>query len=130
VGERNLYSLHPRGRILLRAESVQGLYRQIAAVLAGGCDGVVQGIAIPSDLPAPVAARLSVHAGGDLAGLLVEGDAAAVLQAQQDMAARPGAIVPVHVALQGGNGPAYDLDRLVEEVSISINTTAAGAMPA
>jgi RHH-type proline utilization regulon transcriptional repressor/proline dehydrogenase/delta 1-pyrroline-5-carboxylate dehydrogenase len=126
VGERNLYSLHPRGRILLRAASAQGLYRQIAAVLAGGCDGVVQGIAIPSDLPAPVAARLSVHAGGDLAGLLVEGDAAAVLQAQQDMAARPGAIVPVHVALQGGNGPAYDLDRLVEEVSISINTTAGG----
>ena len=36
VGERNLYALHPRGRILLVPQTEEGLYRQLAAVLATG----------------------------------------------------------------------------------------------
>ena len=44
------------------------------------------------------------------------------------LAARPGPIVPLYVASTplAPDSSAYDLDRLVDEVSISINTTAAG----
>ena len=132
VGERNLYTLHPRGRILLKPQTPAGLYQQIAAVLATGCDGVIAGMDIPADLPGAVAARLSSDSSDATAGpvtaALIEGEGDAVSKLAQEMARRPGAIVPVHAATpaQCGEGPAYHLDWLLEEVSTSINTTAAG----
>jgi RHH-type proline utilization regulon transcriptional repressor/proline dehydrogenase/delta 1-pyrroline-5-carboxylate dehydrogenase len=133
VGERNLYSLHPRGQILLKPQTHQGLFEQIAAVLATGCEGVVEGMTLPPDLPASVARRISSSFAlscleGPLAGVLVEGEGAEVVDAAQAMAERPGAIVPIYAAssAQCREGAAYHLDWLLEEVSISINTTAAG----
>ena len=128
VGERNLYSLHPRGRILLKPRTDQGLFEQIAAVLATGCDAVVEGMALPPDLPTSVARRLSSRFEGPLAGVLVEGEGADVVGVARAMAERSGAIVPVHAAssAQCREGAAYHLDWLLEEVSTSINTTAAG----
>jgi RHH-type proline utilization regulon transcriptional repressor/proline dehydrogenase/delta 1-pyrroline-5-carboxylate dehydrogenase len=41
------------------------------------------------------------------------------------MAARPGAIVPVHAVAPGERG-GYPLELLLEEIAISTNTTAAG----
>ncbi|MDG2520787.1 trifunctional transcriptional regulator/proline dehydrogenase/L-glutamate gamma-semialdehyde dehydrogenase [Caulobacter segnis] len=128
VGERNLYALHPRGLIQLRPQTERGLYQQIAAVLAAGCVGEVEGMALPGDLPNAVAAQLTAKAGGPLAGVLVEGEGEVVTAAVRAMADRPGAIVSVHAASSATcrEGRAYDLDWLLEEVSTSINTTAAG----
>ena len=63
VGERNLYALHPRGSVLLVPETRGGLIEQMAAVLATGNRGVVQGMALPEGLPESVARRFA--AGGE-----------------------------------------------------------------
>jgi RHH-type proline utilization regulon transcriptional repressor/proline dehydrogenase/delta 1-pyrroline-5-carboxylate dehydrogenase len=55
------------------------------------------------------------------AGALIEGDAERVRKALATLAALPGPIVLPQAASAG-----YRLDWLVEEVSTSINTTAAG----
>ena len=84
VGERNIYSLHPRGRILLVPQTATGLYRQMAAALAAGNAVVVDqtgGLTLPA-LPPSVAARVTWSGAwetdGPFAGALVEGDAARV----------------------------------------------------
>ncbi|KMS57701.1 trifunctional transcriptional regulator/proline dehydrogenase/L-glutamate gamma-semialdehyde dehydrogenase [Sphingobium cupriresistens] len=123
VGERNIYALHPRGRILMRPATRQGLFRQMAAVLATGNHGVVQGMTIPAGLPADVAACFSTDATGHYAAALVEGDAAKVAATVQCVADLPGPIVSVHA---DDHGHGYCLDWLLEEQSTSINTTAAG----
>ncbi|WP_445190655.1 trifunctional transcriptional regulator/proline dehydrogenase/L-glutamate gamma-semialdehyde dehydrogenase [Sphingobium sp. HWE2-09] len=123
VGERNLYALHPRGRILLRPATRQGLFRQMAAIVATGNIGVVQGMTIPPGLPADVAACFSTDATGHYAAALVEGDAAKVAATVQCVADLPGPIVSVHA---DNHGHGYCLDWLLEEQSTSINTTAAG----
>ncbi|CAN5398082.1 trifunctional transcriptional regulator/proline dehydrogenase/L-glutamate gamma-semialdehyde dehydrogenase [soil metagenome] len=128
VGERNVYGVHPRGNILLEPETLRGLYRQIAAILATGCEGTVRAFAIPQDLPAAVLTRLSADPGQSFAGALVEGDADRVRALSQELALRSGPIVTLQALPDADvDGAAdYDLDMLVEEVSISINTTAAG----
>jgi RHH-type proline utilization regulon transcriptional repressor/proline dehydrogenase/delta 1-pyrroline-5-carboxylate dehydrogenase len=122
VGERNLYALHARGLIALRPTTRAGLYAQMAAVLATGNRGTIEGMPLPAGLPARVAAAF---APGDepLAGVLVEGGPERVAEAVREMAARPGAIVPVHAL---GDDGQWTCDWLLEEVSVSINTTAAG----
>lgn len=138
VGEQNLYSLHPRGRIAVIARTAVGLWRQIGAVLATGNHAVVIPggplAAAPAGMPAQVAARISWPSQGlavvdALAGALVEGDAADVAAASRALAKRDGAIVTLHSASSAdvaARADAYPLDLLCEEVSISINTTAAG----
>ncbi|WCT72427.1 trifunctional transcriptional regulator/proline dehydrogenase/L-glutamate gamma-semialdehyde dehydrogenase [Sphingomonas naphthae] len=128
VGERNLYALHPRGRILLRAATETGLNHQIAAVLAAGGTPVIPPHDIPAGLPLSVIARLSTNLDTPIAGALVEGDSQGVRAFQQEIAARPGGVVPVHAATTArcAEPGAYSLDWLVEEVSMSVNTTAAG----
>lgn len=124
VGERNLYALHPRGRILLRPATREGLFAQMAAILATGNRAMVEGMALPSGLPASVAAAFTGAQDEPYAAALVEGGAARIAAMVDTVAAMPGPIVSVHAA---GDGPlAYPLDWLLEEVSTSINTTAAG----
>ncbi|WP_253717478.1 trifunctional transcriptional regulator/proline dehydrogenase/L-glutamate gamma-semialdehyde dehydrogenase [Sphingomonas sp. AP4-R1] len=123
VGERNLYALHPRGRVLLRPRTRSGFLHQLAALLATGNRGVLEGMLVPPSLPRPIAERLSDTADGPIAAALVEGNAATIRAAVTEMAAREGMIVPVHVAGPDGR---YPLDWLLEECSTSINTTAAG----
>jgi RHH-type proline utilization regulon transcriptional repressor/proline dehydrogenase/delta 1-pyrroline-5-carboxylate dehydrogenase len=131
VGERNLYALHPRGTILLAPESREGLFHQLAACLATGNDAVVEAdaalIAVLAELPANVRARARTD-GGQISGALVEGNADRVTGLLRNLAARPGPIVPVQAATSAAlaKADAYSLSLLVEEVSISINTTAAG----
>ncbi len=122
VGERNLYALHPRGTMLLLPATRQGLFRQMAAILATGNHGVVQGMSLPPGLPHEVAASFGADADAPIAAILVEGDAARVAAAVTAAADRSGRIVPVHA--EGPSG--YSLDWLLEEISTSINTTAAG----
>ena len=123
VGEQNLYALHPRGRILLRPRTQAGLFDQMAAVLATGNRGTVFGMALPEGLPAPIAAAFAADDGAECAAVLIEGDAAAVTTAAQAAAALPGAIAAIHAPGPDGG---YCCDWLLEEVSTSINTTAAG----
>jgi RHH-type proline utilization regulon transcriptional repressor/proline dehydrogenase/delta 1-pyrroline-5-carboxylate dehydrogenase len=125
VGERNLYALHPRGRILMVPSTRAGLFEQMAAVLATGNRGMVKGMALPPGMPGNVAASFSTKGSEPLAAALVEGGEAKVSEVVQSVAALPGPIVSVHAA-QGDQALAYQCDWLLEEVSISINTTAAG----
>nr|WP_239002659.1 trifunctional transcriptional regulator/proline dehydrogenase/L-glutamate gamma-semialdehyde dehydrogenase [Rhodovastum atsumiense] len=137
VGEHNVYSLHRRGRILLLPQTEPGLLLQLGAVLATGNAAVI-------DLPAPLAAvlhdipealRPQVDVGNDwskagpLVAALAEGDAARIGTIDRRLAALPGPLV----LLQGLSGEElssgrsdYCLDWLVEERSLSLNTTAAG----
>ncbi|MFM5953664.1 MAG: trifunctional transcriptional regulator/proline dehydrogenase/L-glutamate gamma-semialdehyde dehydrogenase [Novosphingobium sp.] len=125
VGERNLYALHPRGRVLLLPATVAGLYEQMAAVLATGNRGAIEGMGLPNGLPDSVAARFETSAGEPFSAALVEGGNTATGAALARVSALPGPIVPVHAARQ--DAPlAYHCDWLLEEVSTSINTTAAG----
>ncbi len=126
VGERNLYALHPRGRILLLPQTRAGLLEQLAAVLACGNEAVVgDASGLRLALSEEVAARVrwveDWTQAGPFAGALVEGDAAQVRAAQARIAALPGPIVLTQAGCAG-----YRLEWLMEEVSTSINTTAAG----
>jgi RHH-type proline utilization regulon transcriptional repressor/proline dehydrogenase/delta 1-pyrroline-5-carboxylate dehydrogenase len=123
VGERNLYALHPRGRILLRPATSAGLFAQMAAVLATGNRGKLEGMTLPTGLPPIVAAAFT---GDDPCVVaLVEGGPARIAAMVETAAAMPGPIMPVHAA-DPAAPIAYPLDLLLEEVSTSINTTAAG----
>jgi RHH-type proline utilization regulon transcriptional repressor/proline dehydrogenase/delta 1-pyrroline-5-carboxylate dehydrogenase len=126
VGERNVYALHPRGTILLLPQTHDGLIEQMAAVLATGNRGVIGSDSLREtlgDLPPRVAARFAWRddwaAAGPFGGALIEGDSSARTAELTRIAALPGPIV----LAQAG---APRLDWLVEEVSISTNTTAAG----
>ena len=129
VGERNLYALHPRGRILLSAQTRDGLIEQLAVTLAAGNEAVVAtGAQLRDgfgDLPDTVAHRIrwadDWRGDGPFAGALIEGDDAAVRAALRALADLPGPIVLPQAASAG-----YRPEWLVEEVSTSINTTAAG----
>jgi len=123
VGERDVYRLRPRGKVMLRASSASALLEQIAVVLATGCEALVDGD-VPARLPPRVASRVGALADQPLAAALVEGDAAAILAAARALSARPGPLVPLHAARSGDL--AYEPDWLLEEVSISTDTTAAG----
>lgn len=137
VGERNLYALHPRGRILLVPQTARGLFRQLAAALATGNEVVVDTSSNLKSaleaLPVPVKARISWssdwNAAGPFAGALIEGDAARVLEINKRIAAMDGPLVLVQAATTEEitkDSGAYCLNWLLEEVSTSINTAAAG----
>ncbi|MET0137158.1 MAG: bifunctional proline dehydrogenase/L-glutamate gamma-semialdehyde dehydrogenase PutA, partial [Sphingobium sp.] len=59
VGERNVYALHPRGCIGLWPSTREGLYAQMAAVLATNNRGRVEGMDLPEGLPPGLAATFS-----------------------------------------------------------------------
>lgn len=126
VGERNLYGLHPRGRILLMPKTRDGLIKQLSAVLATGNRAIIGNPDLHSELatlPQRVANRIEWtgdwRQSGPYAGALIEGDERQRIAVLSELAALPGPIV----LAQAGEPR---LDWLVEEVSTSINTTAAG----
>jgi RHH-type proline utilization regulon transcriptional repressor/proline dehydrogenase/delta 1-pyrroline-5-carboxylate dehydrogenase len=138
VGERNLYALRPRGRIALQAKTDIGLWRQIGAVLATGNDALVLPggpvAAQPRDFPEILAGRViwsadTLASARDVSAALIEGDGEDILAASQALAARPGPIISIQTATSrelAENPDAYVLDWLLDEVSTSINTAAAG----
>jgi RHH-type proline utilization regulon transcriptional repressor/proline dehydrogenase/delta 1-pyrroline-5-carboxylate dehydrogenase len=138
VGERNLYALHPRGRILLVPATAKGLFRQLAAALATGNQITVDRGASNlenalSSLPASVSSRVTWSsdwdADGPFSGALVEGDAERVGAVNKKIAGLKGPLVLVQSATTdelANDREAYCLNWLLEEVSTSINTAAAG----
>ncbi len=137
VGERNVYSLHAKGRIVALPGTELGLLLQIGAALATGNQVVLEhratGASALATLPASVASRIVRAAdwpsAGPIACILFEGDAATLRALDKRAARLPGAIVPVHAStaeeLARGDTD-YPLEWLVEERSISTNTAAAG----
>ncbi len=125
VGERNIYALRPRGRILMRPATRTGLFEQMAAVLATGNHGVLGDLELPAGLPPRVAAAFSAGGEGPFTAALVEGGRERVAEVAAALASLPGPIVSLHAA-SDAPGLAYHPDWLLEEVSTSINTTAAG----
>ncbi len=135
VGERNVYSLHPRGRVLLVPQTAAGLFRQMAAALATGNAVAIDtgsGVTLEA-LPPSVAARVAWsgdwEADGPFPAALIEGDAARVREVNRRIAALGGPLVLVQAATSedlAADPQAYCLNWLLEEVSTSINTAAAG----
>jgi RHH-type proline utilization regulon transcriptional repressor/proline dehydrogenase/delta 1-pyrroline-5-carboxylate dehydrogenase len=137
VGERNLYALHPRGRILVVPQTEEGLLAQLGAVLATG-NSVVVGAApalrdVFASLPASVFNRISWNedwaATAPYAGALLEGEGEALLPLMKRIADLPGPLVLTQAASSQAlrdDVDAYCLAWLLEEVSTSINTAAAG----
>ncbi|MEZ5656658.1 MAG: trifunctional transcriptional regulator/proline dehydrogenase/L-glutamate gamma-semialdehyde dehydrogenase [Sphingobium sp.] len=131
VGERNLYALRPRGTLLLRPSTRHGLFHQIAVALATGNSFAIDAedkLALLAErLPTLVRDRIKPD-GTNCSAVLVEGEKTETLDMLKEMAQRPGALIPVHAArpahmhVAGAYCPLW----LIEEVSTSINTTAAG----
>ncbi|MFC0407557.1 trifunctional transcriptional regulator/proline dehydrogenase/L-glutamate gamma-semialdehyde dehydrogenase [Roseomonas elaeocarpi] len=126
VGESNRYALQPRGTVLCRAETCDGLMLQLAAAFATGnavCLHPDSETLWPADGPVALVTR-----GGDAAGadaVLFEGEAAALRRCCREVAALDGAIRPVVAASLEADIP-YLLDMLLLERSVSTNTAAAG----
>lgn len=136
VGEKNIYALRPRGVCMLAPVTREGLYLQIAAALAAGNTGVIDMTQIQGDwlmdLPVSVTKLLrptANPASAVVTAALVEGSPERVRAYVERYAAQPGPIVPVQglssEALLSGTRT-YAVEWLVEEVSTSINTAAAG----
>ena len=137
VGERNIYELHPRGRILLAPQSVQGMYQQLAAVLATGNEAVIDDqpslrgalAELPGDVVSTIFWSADWEQDGPFCGALLEGDTTRLTTLSQRIAALPGPLVLIQAAPSGAVQhlvAPYCLNWLAEEVSISINTAAAG----
>lgn len=129
VGERNLYSVEPRGRILLLACTSEGLYAQLEAVAATGNHAV-----IPEDAralmegvvcdPMPAVEWIADwKAKPDFAHVLIERGGHSVTSILQTIAAVDG---PIPIVQLGSAEEPYRTDWMLEEVSVSIDTTAAG----
>ena len=129
VGERNLYGVHPRGRVLLLPQTVEGLQQQLGAVTA-----TLNRAVLPRSLEGLVADmqldRLEEIEWVDdwqsepaFAHVLVEDGGQDVIAIQQAVAAQSGRIPIVQAASER---TAYRTDWMLEEISVSIDTTAAG----
>jgi RHH-type proline utilization regulon transcriptional repressor/proline dehydrogenase/delta 1-pyrroline-5-carboxylate dehydrogenase len=109
VGERNSYTLRPRGLVACVATSEAGLRAQLDAARATGNRAVVVGA---GDVVGPVDA------------VLFQGDAAARHVLSVALARRQGPIIPLLAV--SSPSETYDLNRLFVECAISVNTAAAG----
>lgn len=125
VGERNTYTLHARGRVLMRPTTAEGLFEQMAVILATGNRGLLQRMSLPWGLPQAIASRFAFDSKDPFGAALVEGGDQAILDMQGDVAELTGPVVTVHAA-DRSQALAYNPCWLVEEVSTSVNTTAAG----
>jgi RHH-type proline utilization regulon transcriptional repressor/proline dehydrogenase/delta 1-pyrroline-5-carboxylate dehydrogenase len=137
TGESNLYYLKPRGTVLCIAASAEGARAQYDACVRTGNHAALldnaTGKAFIQTLEAAKrnAVRLvqpSEIETGSYDAVLFEGDSDALRDINVRVAARPGPIVAVQgrstEELKGG--AAYRLEPLLREVSMSINTAAAG----
>jgi len=131
VGERNSYTLLPRGGVLCRAATNDGLALQLAALLATGNTAVIEDAETFREFLEDLPPALRAHwrtTGEAVALALYEGGGAALRDFCVRMACRDGAVVPV-LALSSHEietGRDYPLEFLLCERSISVNTAAAG----
>ncbi|AZV39818.1 bifunctional proline dehydrogenase/L-glutamate gamma-semialdehyde dehydrogenase [Komagataeibacter xylinus] len=129
VGEENLYKLSARGNVLCIATGKAALYDQISLVLAGGNTALVPGDAVPhawyATLPDVVQAKVRPvdnATSEPCAVILSEKDDVALAMARQALSVGDQPIISAW--LTGGGLPGAEC--VLEEQSVSINTTAAG----
>ena len=137
VGERNLSAVRPRGAIVALAQTRFGALVQLGAILATGNSAIIQAgnpaAAELAGLPQECRAllqrcddwRLAVP----FAAVLFEGDAAPLQATARQLAALEGPIRQIQGVTVSGlaaGAEDYALEALLEEVSISTNTAAAG----
>ena len=128
VGERNQYTTFGRGILLCVAGTQDELLHQVGAALVTGnralvATGALQGLlALPSSLKGWVEQSGRVDQ-EDVDAVLFSGSESALRSLGSSLADRKGQIVPLHTAQPKGG---YPLECLVQERSISTNTTAAG----
>jgi len=132
TGERNVYTLAPRGRVLCLARSVDDLLVQTAAVLASGGTALwpTAQASLRTPLPTLVQAQIQLQDNTlndgtlELDAVLHHGDAPSLQAVCTALARRAGPIVGV-TALQPG-ATDIPLERLLIERALSVNTAAAG----
>jgi RHH-type proline utilization regulon transcriptional repressor/proline dehydrogenase/delta 1-pyrroline-5-carboxylate dehydrogenase len=100
VGERNVYARRPKGAVLCIAADPAEL-------------------AVQQELVRSTGSRVAASEAGDIAAVLFSGEEGDLLDLTRRMADRPGRIVAIHVA-------PYPRALLFDEVSLSVNTAAAG----
>jgi RHH-type transcriptional regulator, proline utilization regulon repressor / proline dehydrogenase / delta 1-pyrroline-5-carboxylate dehydrogenase len=126
VGEDNSLAFAARGTVLGTARTEAGIVHQLGAALATGnrllvADDARARTAIAS-LPQSAHAWIALRKGGEeIDAALVEQNDAEADATRRAIAEMPG---PLVILVQGK--PAYDLERLVAERTLSVNTTAAG----
>jgi RHH-type proline utilization regulon transcriptional repressor/proline dehydrogenase/delta 1-pyrroline-5-carboxylate dehydrogenase len=136
VGERNVYALRPRGAVAAVGTTEAGLLDQIGAILATGNTAIVDSAhpaaAILDSLPGEIASQVRREPDWlrtrHLKAVLFEGDAEGLMALNAQVAALDGPIISVLAAKPGAGSTkrAYDVNRLLDECSISTNTAAAG----
>jgi RHH-type proline utilization regulon transcriptional repressor/proline dehydrogenase/delta 1-pyrroline-5-carboxylate dehydrogenase len=137
VGERNFYQIRRRGKVALLPQTETGLLIQLAATLATGNHAEVDTSGssrnLLGDLPAEFRRHITIRRdwreAGQVAAVLVEGDADRVREINRQVAEFEGPIAIVQSASSAGllaGTEDYCLDWLVEECATSINTAAAG----
>jgi RHH-type proline utilization regulon transcriptional repressor/proline dehydrogenase/delta 1-pyrroline-5-carboxylate dehydrogenase len=132
TGERNVYTLAPRARVLCLAQSVDDLLVQTAAVLATGGTALWPHAqaSLRTLLPSLVQAQVMLQDNTlndgtlELDAVLHHGNAPSLQAVCTALARRTGPIVGV-TALQPG-ATDIPLERLVIERALSVNTAAAG----
>ncbi len=135
TGENNTYRVYPRGVVLCVPATVKGLEQQLMAVQRSGN----QALLYVRDSQAEYAQLAQANGGHvvldqadlqtlDFDAVLFEGDSDELLSLNQQLAQRDGPIIGVQglssSALQAGS--VYQTERLVREVSTSVNTAAVG----
>ncbi|MGP1283966.1 MAG: trifunctional transcriptional regulator/proline dehydrogenase/L-glutamate gamma-semialdehyde dehydrogenase [Parasphingopyxis sp.] len=131
VGEKNLYGVHPRGRVLLLPATAEGLRDQLLAIFATGnlpfLPGDTATRALATGLPATVAQRLQWtpdwQAERPFAQILIEDTGEDIRPWLKAVADQDGPIPIVQLGIGKGG---YRTDWLLEEIAVSIDTTAAG----
>jgi len=132
VGEKNVYSLEPRGAVLCDAADEATLVVQTACALATGNRALLGGApaaALAAALPEPLRERVAVHATADrVDAALTDRDGAALVAFAGEIARRDGPIASVFRVTADAirRGEPAPLDFLLNERSVCINTTAAG----
>ncbi|KVX09145.1 transcriptional regulator [Burkholderia ubonensis] len=134
TGERNTYSLIPRGTVLCSAITQFGACIQYAGALATGNRAILAGPggeSLYAALPESLKRSTSTYKSSDseFDSVLFEGDSDELQRLVSEIAERPGQIVSVQglsaTAIRS-NREQYVLERLVSERSVSDNTAAAG----
>ena len=129
VGERNLYSVHPRGHVLLLPSTAHGLQDQLTAVAATGNEAIIpkECQALAKDIPAKLLANCKWVSDWteehNFAHVLIENAGRDISPHLIAIADKDG---PIPIVQLGSKNYPYRMDWMLEEVSVSTDMTAAG----
>ena len=132
VGEQNLYGLHARGAALCHAASEEAAIVQIACALSAGNRALLAGRAAQSVFDAlPRALRADIglaDASTSVDVVLTDCEGEALLDLLREVSQKSGPIASVFSlsATRLQQGENWPLDWLMNEQTVTVNTTAAG----